>query len=107
MEEEHTESQLNALIAAVKLWGKDKNLHDPIMQFAKMNEEVGGIAHELTRGHYNSDEMVDAIGDTFVTLIILADILNIDLYPALHEAYTTISTRKGATVNGSFVKEDN
>lgn len=106
MEEEYTESQLKALIMAVKLWGKDKGLNDPVMQFAKMNEEVGEIAHELTRGHLNSEEMVDAIGDTFVTLIILADILNIDLYPALHEAYTTISTRKGTTLNGSFVKED-
>lgn len=93
------------LIELVKDWGREKKIDNPIMQFAKVNEEVGEIAHELTRSRLQSPELVDAIGDTLVTIIILADILDIDLYDALSEAYDTIATRVGETKNGSFVKK--
>lgn len=93
------------LIKAVEQWGRDKALLDPIMQFAKLNEEVGEIAHELTRNKLYSDEIVDAIGDTAVTLIILADILGTDLPYCLGHAWWQIKDRKGQTKNGSFIKE--
>lgn len=93
------------LIKLVEQWGRDKNLHDPIMQYAKLNEEVGEIAHELTRGNLRSAEIVDALGDTAVTLIILADILGTDLQYCLGQAWYQIKDRKGKTINHSFVKE--
>lgn len=93
------------LIKLVEQWGKDKNLHDPVMQYAKLNEEVGEIAHELTRGRLDSAELVDAIGDTAVTLIILADILGTDLNYCLGQAWHQIKDRTGHTENGSFVKD--
>lgn len=95
----------NRLIEAVKRWGRDKSLYDPIMQFAKLNEEVGEIAHELTRNRYESAEIKDAIGDTLVTIIILADILEIDVRDALCLAYQEIKDRHGTTWNGTFIKE--
>jgi len=94
------------LFQAVALWGRDKGLNDPVMQFAKVNEEIGELAHELVRGRIGSSEMEDAFGDILVTLIILADILNYDLLSCLAEAYNTIKDRKGKTVNGSFIKEN-
>lgn len=94
------------LISEVIDWGRNKNLHDPVMQYAKLNEEVGEIAHELTRGKLKTDEMKDALGDTLVTIIILADILGYRPEDCLAEAYEVISKRKGMTVNGSFVKFD-
>lgn len=94
------------LIQAVAEWGRDKNINDPVMQYAKLNEEVGEIAHELTRNNLKSEEMEDALGDTLVTLIILADILGYDLKQCLGEAYGVISHRKGKTINGSFIKEE-
>lgn len=94
------------LIKAVEQWGRDKALLDPIMQFAKLNEEVGEIAHELTRSKLYSDEIVDAIGDTAVTLIILADILGTDLHYCLGQAWWQIKDRTGHTENGSFVKDN-
>lgn len=94
------------LIKLVEQWGRDKNLHDPIMQYAKLNEEVGEIAHELTRGNLKSAEIVDALGDTAVTLIILADILGTDLQYCLGQAWYQIKDRTGHTENGSFIKED-
>lgn len=75
------------------------------MQYAKLNEEVGEIAHELTRSRFDSDEMQDALGDTAVTLIILADILGYNIIDCLAEAYSVISKRKGETKNGSFIKQ--
>ena len=53
----------SSLIQEVVDWGRAKNLNDGLMQFAKVNEEVGEIAHELTRGNLKSPEIKDAIGD--------------------------------------------
>lgn len=75
------------------------------MQFAKMNEEIGEIAHELTRNHFASPALRDAIGDTQVTLIILANVLGMNVIDCLSEAYDVIKDRTGETVNGSFIKD--
>lgn len=95
------------LIDAVAHWGLSHDITNPIMQYAKVNEEVGEIAHELTRGRLYSPEMMDAIGDTMVTLIILADILHFDVRDCLAEAYEQIKNREGKTIMGCFVKDDN
>lgn len=94
------------LIELVKRWGYNHNITDATMQYAKMNEEVGEIAHALTRGNADKLEMVDAIGDTLVTLIIFADILGYDILDCLAEAYEQIRERTGETRNGSFVKDE-
>lgn len=86
-------------------WGRDRGIDNPTMQFAKLNEEAGEIAHELTRMHFHTDEMADALGDTLVTLIILADILGYDLVECLNSAYGVIKDRNGHTVSGSFIKD--
>lgn len=79
---------------------------DIIMQYAKVNEEVGEIAHELTRSHFYSNEIVDAIGDTTITLIGLCHHLGIEFEYCLYEAYNEIKNRKGKVINGSFVKDE-
>lgn len=96
----------DSLIEAVKTWGRNHKIFDPISQYAKFVEEAGEIAHELTRNKLHSPELVDAIGDTLVTVIILADILDIDPVEALNGAYNTIKNRTGHTENGSFIKEE-
>lgn len=93
------------IMANVVRWGREKEINDPIMQFAKMNEEVGELAHELTRMHFHNDAVEDALGDIFVTIIILADILGYDLHDCLLEAYETIKGRSGHTSGGSFIKD--
>lgn len=92
-------------------WGRSKNLNDAKMQFAKINEEIGELAHELTRGNCGTDgvpsyETVDAIGDILVTVLIFSDIVGIESYFALGKAYEVIKDRKGATKDGSFVKDE-
>ena len=108
---EHAISSM-ATITDVIQWGRDKGLHDPKAQLNKVIEEVGEIAHEITRNHYDlealeqPDELVDALGDTLVTIIILADILNMDPMACLEEAYMAIANRTGETKDGSFIKTE-
>lgn len=104
--------RLNDVITDIIQWGREKGLNDPKAQLNKVIEEVGEIAHEVSRNHYDlesieqPDELYDALGDTLVTVIILCDILNIDPLTALDTAYDAIKNRSGKTINGTFVKED-
>ena len=98
-------NDLNDLTSKIYGWFDEKNLHDPIMQFAKLNEEVGEMAHELTRGNYDTKEMKDSIGDVFVTLVGMAHHLDLDISECIDMAYNEIKDRKGKVVDGSFVKE--
>ena len=99
------------LVRRVAEWGREKGINNATMQFAKINEEVGELAHELVRGYCGSDnsvpsqETVDAIGDILVTVIIFADIIGVDTIGALRLSYDTIRNRVGHTVNGSFIKD--
>lgn len=87
-------------------WGRGKGLNDPKAQLNKVMEEVGEIAHEITRNKFDTPELEDAIGDTLVTVLILSDILGIDPMSALHEAYSVIKDRNGKTENGTFVRDE-
>lgn len=104
--------QLNDVVTDIIHWGREKGLNDPKAQLNKVIEEVGEIAHEITRNNYDldaleqPDELYDALGDTFVTVIILCDILNIDPLEALDTAYAAIKDRHGKTESGSFIKEE-
>lgn len=105
VKEEDTYVDAEDLISNVAFWGRDKKLNDPKAQLNKVIEEVGEMAHEICRNRYESGMLSDAIGDTLVTVIILADILGYDPIDCLEEAYNTIKERKGTTENGTFVKE--
>ena len=57
----------------------------------------------LSRGQM--DALKDGIGDTVVTLIILAQQHDMTLQECLQYAYDEIKGRKGKTINGTFIKE--
>ena len=92
------------LINAVMEWGNKHDLHDPKAQMNKVTEEIGEIASEVSRNNYGPD-FRDAIGDSLVTIIILAAMSGNDPRECLQLAYDTIKDRHGKTVNGTFVKE--
>lgn len=96
---------LDLLSKKVWEWFDDKKLDDPVMQTVKVMEEAGELAHEISRHHYDTPEVVDALGDTLVTIIGVCHHLNIDPATALDAAYSEIKDRKGRIVNGSFVKD--
>lgn len=103
---DYTTPTTDELIAKIISWAKDRKIDNPILQYAKVNEEIGEIAHELTRNHRNSMELSDALGDSFVTLIILTNILGYDVNGVISAAYEVIKDRKGKTVDGSFIKNE-
>lgn len=94
----------NTLITNVIEWGREKQLHDPNKQFIKLVEEVGEVAHEISRNQYSSLAIEDGIGDTLVTIIILADILGYNPMECLELAYNEIKNRTGETKDGTFIK---
>jgi NTP pyrophosphatase (non-canonical NTP hydrolase) len=65
-------------------------------------EEVGETAGALLKS--NDAEIKDGIGDSFVTLIILAKQLGLDPADCLEAAWNEIKDRRGKTINGVFVK---
>lgn len=99
------EKNINETTEKIYSWFDEHNLYDPVVQFAKLNEEVGEIAHELTRNRYKSAEMRDAIGDTYITLVGMAHHLQFDISECIDIAYNEIKDRKGKTVNGTFIKD--
>ena len=96
---------MNELIAKVEEWSINKGLDkaESSKQFLKIAEEVGEVAAALARS--DKDALRDGIGDVVVTLIILAQQNDMDLYECLNCAYDEIKGRTGKTVNGVFVKE--
>ena len=96
---------LDQLVKQVEQWSKDKNLHNgnPDRQALKFYEEAGEVGAALSRN--KMDDLKDGIGDTVVTLIILAQQHDMTLEECLQYAYDEIKGRKGKTINGTFIKE--
>ena len=96
---------VDQLVKQVEQWSKDKNLHNgnPDRQALKFYEEAGEVGAALSRNKL--DDLKDGIGDTVVTLIILAQQHGWSLQECLQYAYDEISKRKGRTINGTFIKE--
>lgn len=97
---------INELVPLVWDWFREKGLKDPVMQMVKMQEEVGELAHEISRGRRDTKEVVDALGDILVTVIGLCHHLHIPVEAALSLAYSEIKDRKGKVIDNSFVKEE-
>lgn len=99
------------LIAKINKWADERNLKqaDPKIQWMRVTEEVGEIRDVLLKPTKFTDPQMalkDAIGDTLVTIIVLAHQLDLDVTECLNIAYEEIKNRKGKMINGTFVKED-
>ena len=99
------------LIAKINHWADERNLKqaDPKIQWMRITEEVGEIRDVLlkpTKFNEPQTALKDAIGDTLVTIIVLAHQLDLDVTECPSIAYDEIKNRKGKMVNGTFVKED-
>jgi len=76
----------------------------PQTQLLKTVEELGELVGAVMRGRKPAIE--DGFGDVLVTLIIAADLCEVDLLTALEKAYDEIKNRKGTLMpNGVFVKQ--
>jgi NTP pyrophosphatase (non-canonical NTP hydrolase) len=87
-------------------WAELRNLlhnENALKQYSKLQEE----SNELLIGILNKDpyEIIDALGDIQIVLIILANQLGFDIDECLESAYNEIKDRKGRTENGNFIKK--
>lgn len=73
-------------------------------QFMKVTEELGELAEGINKD--KPQQVKDSLGDVLVTLILLAEDLNLNLLDCLNFAWDEIKDRKGEIKNGSFVKEE-
>jgi NTP pyrophosphatase (non-canonical NTP hydrolase) len=90
----------------IEKWAEDKGLlkeENAPKQMLKLSEEVGELAGAYLKNKH--EEIVDAIGDIQVVLIILSKQLGLDYNQCLEGAYNVIKNRTGKLVNGSFIKD--
>ncbi|MCC2717269.1 MazG-like family protein [Finegoldia magna] len=99
----------------VEKWAEDKDLlheENADKQFMKFIEEVFEFKSEMDfvdlKLNYKEPtlDLKLELGDVMVTLIVLSKQLNVDIVECLEMAYDKISKRKGKTVNGLFIKEE-
>ena len=89
----------------IKQWAIDRNLHtaDPTKQMLKLVEEFGELGEAMAKG--NGGLFVDAIGDMYVVMTILAMQKGFGIEDCINDAYNEIKDRKGKMIDGVFVKE--
>jgi hypothetical protein len=96
------------LIADVRQWGDDRLItknSTPQAQLLKCMSELGELADGTLKK--NKREMMDGLGDVFVTLIMYAETAELCPWECLTLAYNEIKDRKGhLTPEGVFVKEE-
>ena len=96
------------LIENITQWADDKGILVPDnapKQSMKIMEELGETMGAILKGK-NTDEVIDGIGDILVTVIILSKQLGLNPTECLESAWNEIKDRKGKTVNGTFIKEE-
>lgn len=88
-------------------WATEKGILEkatPMKQALKTLEEVTELIDAIDSN--NREEVADALGDILVTIIIQAEMQDMNLESCLEGAYNIIAKRTGKMVNGQFVKDE-
>lgn len=126
MNKENNYEELSDLVIK---WGVEKGIFDastPLRQLDKTQEELDETKDALEKLH-NLDyqlslmedmgvpketeeealaEVKDGIGDMLVTIILLAEMVEMNTVDCLNAAYDVIKKRTGKMVDGQFVKDN-
>jgi NTP pyrophosphatase (non-canonical NTP hydrolase) len=112
---------IQSFIPLIQQWGRDRGILDnstPLGQSRKTVEEVRELVEEASALNVLSglpgedttavmDKLADAIGDIFVTLVMVAGCAKLDINACVAQAYNEIKDRKGyLRPDGVFVKEE-
>lgn len=98
-----TYNELEALVIA---WAEQKEILKKgthLAQVQKTFEEVDELESAIR--DENREEIIDALGDILVTIIIQAEMQGLKLTECLESAYNVIAKRKGKMINGTFLKD--
>lgn len=103
---------MDEIIKKIIEWGNEKGINNPEKQFNKLAEEMLE-AHEayLASEYYKPseteyDHLVEELGDIGIVWILLCDMLDVNPLEALEVAHEKNKDRKGKTINGNFIKEE-
>lgn len=105
---------METLIRNVEYWARKKEIDEYKnweKQFMKFQEEAIELHTEMVLHakhiyHIDKEDMKLEMGDVLVTLIVLAKQQGIELSECLSLAWNKIKDRRGKTINGQFVKEE-
>ena len=81
------------------------NGSDSFRQLAKLTEETGELAADISKGRKRG-KIADSIGDCVVVLTILAAQNGLKIEDCIAQAYDEIKERRGVMQDGVFVKEE-
>ena len=98
---------MRELIDETKQWAEEKGITKAGTvsgQFKKFMEEAGELGGSLIDDR--KADIIDGLGDTLVTLIILAELKGLDVEQCLQAALDEIRDRKGKMIDGVFVKDE-
>jgi len=87
-------------------WAKEKGIYrkeNIRNQALKMCSESGEVADAILK--MDNTAIKEEIGDVIVTLVILSNVQGWSLNECLETAYNKIKNRKGKTINGTFIKQ--
>lgn len=93
---------------SVNIWSEDRNIHTQDCspkQLIKLGEEAGELFSAFLKG--DRDGVTDAIGDCLVVLTIFCQQQDLNPVECFESAWNQIKNRKGSTVNGTFIKQEN
>ena len=96
----------NELESLVIAWAEQKGIFENGTYKAlalKTLEEVQELQEAIE--NEDRDEVIDALGDILVTIIIQAEMHELSLVDCLESAYNVIAKRSGKMVDGQFVKD--
>ena len=97
----------NILDTKIDQWGLDRGIIQnglPLAQVSKTLEETAELVAALTTD--NKEEVMDALGDIYVTLRMVAGTYGVPLEKCIRMAYEEIKDRKGyLREDGVFVKD--
>lgn len=100
-------SNLEQLTRNIEEWGETTGIRyqsTPRSQFEKTLEEVREL--EMAIQENNLEEIKDAIGDIYVTLVMQSVKWGLTMEECVQSVYNIISKRTGKMVNGQFVKDN-
>lgn len=87
-------------------WADSRGIFEkgnPTAQALKTVEEADELVDAIDK--QDREEVVDALGDILVTIIIQAEMQGLKLEDCLLSAYNVISKRQGTIINGQFVRD--
>jgi len=97
---------MEELILKIENWAEDRNIlsgSNPILQAQKTLEETEELLDAVAEN--DKGEIIDAIGDIVVTLVIQCKMNNLCFIDCVESAYNVIKNRTGKLVDGKFVKD--